>query len=373
MLEKLFILLRFLFCLLGAAGLLYAFSYPDALVPPDPWADEEGGITLHKIKPVIWVLPVLFMELVSIAGPRRNLVWFAALFTVLGAALLAYPLLDAWYPEYVKPTFEYQGSMLSGGLVSYAVFIAISYLFRKVLLAYTFPSEELQDQIEAGYVSASVLDPSRARTVKEIAADPKADAPRFHFHEGDKRLALRFKLIMRRMLLRSRLANASLAGGVLLLALWITFFPRPTVEEMLQRDKQTMLEYRLTANGYPLATSAAMHAAARVMKYISDHESHAGMQAAEAERWLGVDKLPDSVRAHMRDARPIKLASVNSMHENRTRFLTITDGKRYCVLYIRPNVADGSIVVSEMVDSGWDAVADRNRRRIVTDWGAYFN
>ena len=109
------------------------------------------------------------------------------------------------------------------------------------------------------------------------------------------------------------------------------------------------------------------------MKYISDHESLAGMQREEAEKWLGIDQITGTYRRWLRDERPIKLASVNSMHENRTRFVTVTNGRQICVLYIRTNDEDNSIIISEIQEAGWDAVADENRRRMGTDWGALFN
>ena len=366
------LVLRYLFCLLGAAALLWALSFPDAIIPPNPAMEEAEGITLYSLKPLIWVVPVLFMELASCCGPRRNLVWFSALFTVLVLALLAYPLLAAWRPEYVEPTFVYQGGMLTTGLWRFAAFTGISFAIRKMLLAYMFPAEDLQEQLEVGFVSATALNPATARTVKEIAAEEKAKRPNFRFQAGDQRNALRFKLIVQRMLLRSRLANTCIGIGALLLVLWCTCFPRPTDEEALQRDLRLMLQHRPAANGYPLATSAAVHAAARVMKHISDFESFAGMSPAEAEQWLGLDKLPEAARTWMRDSRPIELDATNSMHENRTRFLTVTDGRHFCVLYVRTNEADGSIIISEFQDSGWDAVADENRRRTGTDWGALY-
>ena len=372
MFGKLFIILRFILCLLGAGALLYTFSYPDAIIPPDPYMEEQSGLSLYALKPFLWLIPVVFMELVDIAGPWRNRIWFSALFAVLILALIAYPVLAATRPEVVAPTFSYQGEMLNGGLVSYVTFISVSLVARLVLLAYAFPAEDMQEQLEVGFVSASVLDPANARTVKEIAAEEKAAIPSFSFKAGDQRIATRFRLIMKRILLRSRIANASIAGGVLLLILWVALFPSPSPDEALKRDMRTMLEYRLTQNGYPLATNTAMHAAARVIKYISDHESLAGMSPAEAEQWLGLDKLPEGVRTWMRDSRPIKLASVRSSREIRTRFMTITDGTRYCVLYVRMNEADGSIILSEFQDSGWDAVADEARRNIGTDWSAYY-
>ena len=145
MLDKIFLFFRFLFCLVGAAALLYTLSYPDTLLPPNPILEDATGFSLYKLKPVIWVLPVLLMELVGCCGPKRNLVWFGSLFTVLVLALVAYPVLAAHWPEYISPTFSYQGGMLSTGLAHYLAFLCVSFAFRKVLLSYIFPQEELHE------------------------------------------------------------------------------------------------------------------------------------------------------------------------------------------------------------------------------------
>ena len=318
------------------------------------------------------MLGKLFMELVSGVGPRRNMVWFGALFSVLGLALAGYPVLQAHWPEYVEPTFSYQGGMLAAGLVHYVVFLAVSVAFRLVLLNYMFPPEELQEQLEIGFVSASALDPAHARTVKEIAAEEKRPEHKFQFKAGDARNALRWRLLMRRMFLRSVAANCCMAGGLLLLLLWFFLYPQPTAEEALQRDKARMFEHRVNPHGQPLATTAAVHASARVMKHISDFESLSGMSREQAEQWLGMNTVPEGYRAWLRDERPIKVPSANYMYENRTRFLTVTNGRYLCVLYIRTNEADESIVVAELQDAGWDAVADEQRRRMGTDWGAIY-
>ena len=372
MLDKLFLFFRFIFCLMGAAALLYTFSYPDTLVPPNPILEDSTSFSLYKLKSFIWLLPIMLMELVACCGPKRNVIWFGALFSVLVAALAAYPVLTAYWPEYTAPTFNYQGGMLTTGLIHYVEFLAISFAFRKVLLTYMFPPEEFLEQQEVGFVSASVLNPARARTVKEIAAEGHLPQHKFHFKSGDSRVALRWKLIMRRMFLRSMVANASIGGGLLLLALWFFLFPQPTPEEALQRDMARMYEHRLTRQGQPLATQPAVHAAARVMKHISDHESLGGMTREDAEQWLGLNHVPQGYRAWLRDERDIKLASANNMYENRTRFLTVTNGRYICVLYIRTNKADGSIVVAELQEAGWDATADELRRRIGNDWGAFY-
>ena len=175
--------------------------------------------------------------------------------------------------EETKTTFSYQGGMLSTGLIHYVAFLAVSFAFRLVLLNYMFPPEELQEQLEIGFVSATALDPASARTLKEIAAEEKGPQRKFQFKAGDARNALRWKLLMRRMFLRSMVANGCVGGGILLLLLWFFLYPQPTAEEALQRDKARMFEHRVNAHGQPLATTAAVHAAARVMKHISDFES----------------------------------------------------------------------------------------------------
>ena len=42
--DKIIIAFRYLLCLLGAAGLLYTFSYPDAVIPPNPALEEMEGV-----------------------------------------------------------------------------------------------------------------------------------------------------------------------------------------------------------------------------------------------------------------------------------------------------------------------------------------
>ena len=106
------------------------------------------------------------MELVSGMGKSRNRVWFGALLTVLVLALAAYPVLQAHWPEFVEPTFSYQGGMLSTGIWYYIAFVAASLVIRLVFLAYAFPAEDYEEKCEVGYVSASVLDPGTARWLK---------------------------------------------------------------------------------------------------------------------------------------------------------------------------------------------------------------
>lgn len=370
--DKFFFALRYLFCLVLAGAMLALLSYPDEILPPSPFMEDAPGFTLYTLKPYLWLLPVLLMELVSGVGRWRNLVWFSALFTVLVLALAAYPVLQAHWPEYVEPTFSYQGGMLSTGLWYYIAFIAVSLVTRLVFLAYAFPPEDYEEKSDVGYVSASVLDPAKARTVKEIVAEGGIKPHKFQFKEGDNRLALRFRLAMKRMMLKNLKANAAVAAGILLLLAWFFLYPQPNEEEALQRDKRAMFGHYITASGRPVATRSAVHAAVRVFRYISDHESLAGMTRNEAEQWLGLDQEPDHYRPWLRDERDIELASTNSMYEVRTRFLTVTSGRLICVLYIRTDEANNRIIISELQDAGWDAVVDEQRRRLGNDWGSLY-
>lgn len=371
--DKFFFAFRYLFCLLLAGALLAAFSYPDSIIPPNPILEDAEGFSLYSLKPYLWLIPVLLMELVSGAGKWRNRVWFGALISVLVLALAAYPVLQANRPELVEPTFSYQGGMLSTGIWYYIAFVATSLVVRLVFLAYAFPAEDYEEKSDVGYVAATALDPGKARTVAEIAAESKSSDHKFRFKEADARLALRFRLAMRRLMLRSLAANAAVAGGIVLLLLWVFVYPQPDAEEALQRDIRTMYEHRYTPQGHPVATNAAVHAAARVMKYISDHESLADMTRDQAEEWLQLDQAPEPYRALLRDEREIKLPSTNSMYETRTRFLTVTNGRQICVLYVRTNEDNSKILISELQDAGWDAVVDEYRRRIGNDWGALYN
>lgn len=370
--DKFFFALRYLFCLVLAGAMLALLSYPDEILPPSPMMEDTPGFNLYTLKPYLWLVPVLLMELVSGVGRWRNRVWFSALLTVLVLALAAYPVLQAHRPEYVEPTFSYQGGMLSTGLWYYVAFIVVSLVTRLVFLAYAFPAEDYEESSEVGYVSSSALNPAQARTVKEIMAEGRPAARKFRFEEGDSQLVQRFRLAMKRMMLKDLKANAAVAGGLLLLVAWFFLYPQPNEEEALQRDKRAMFGHRITASGYPMATRAAVHAAVRVIRHISDHESLAGMTREEAEQWLGLDQVPDYYRPWLRDERDIELASTNSMYEVRTRFLTVTNGRLICVLYIRTEETQNRIIISELQDAGWNAVADEQRRRLGNEWGALY-
>ncbi len=349
--------------------MLYALSYPDSLLPPSPDVEYVTGFTLYDIKPVIWLLPLLFMEVVTIIGPKRNVIWFFSLCSVLLGGIIVYPVLQATMPELTAPTLPFEDRKLGWGLFYFAVILAMSFLLRQGLFAYLFtPPEENDD--DAALLSVDVLDPAKARTVKQIAADPIRVYPRFYFGDADHHLIDRFVQMMRR-LLRSRRRRMGIYVGLgLLLVLWFFLYPQPSPQEAMQRDMRVMYEHRLLPDGNFQATRRAVYAALRVLKYASSHEVLAGKTFAEAEEWLQLYRAPGAYRSVLRDASDIPLASVDNTFESRTRFFTVQDGTRTVVLFVRTNKEGNRINVSETVDAGWNAVMDDVRRRFGSDVNA---
>ena len=375
---KLTLALRILLSLLGAAALLYVFSYPDSIIPRSLMEEEleDERFSRYALKPLLFLIPLVFMELVSLCGSRRNLVWFSGLIGVLLLAAAAWPVLTAYRPELVHPTFGFEDGKLAGGLPWYGVVAACSLLVRVTLLSYLFKYYRSPDDEEmaAGDVDAAELDPENAPTLREIAAMPAKAKPRFLFREIDFGRIRSFHELMAALLGRRRRTRIAVIAGLVLLAGWIVFFPQPTPREALQRDLAAMYATRgTTANGTHLATHRAVHAAYRVMEFISDHESLAGFSRTQAEKWLHLDRAPAAYRRQLRDNRELSLASVDDLFESRERFLTVTDGTRWAVLFIRTNEAGDTISISEVQDAGWNAIADELRRVYGTDWrGAYY-
>ena len=369
--------LRILLSLLGAAALLYVFSYPDSIIPRSLLEEEleDERFTRYAFKPLMFIVPLLFMEMVSLCGSRRNLVWFSGLVGVLLAAVAAWPVLTARMPELVHPTFRFEDGKLAHGMLCYAVVVACSLLVRVTLLSYLFKYYRSPDE-ESGYgdVDAAELDPEHALTVREIAAKPAKAKPRFLFLEIDVERIRSFHELMASLLGRRRRTRRAIIAGLALLAAWVAFFPQPNPKQALLRDLDAMYATRGTAsNGMQLATTRAVHAAYRVMDYISAHESFAGFTREKAEKWLRLDRAPEAYRHQLRDERDLTLPSVDDTFESRTRFLTVTDGTRWAVLFIRTNEAGDIINIAEVQDAGWNAIADEIRRQYGEDWrGAYF-
>ncbi len=364
MMSRLLTCLRFLLALAGAALLLYVFSYPDSVLPPDPAVADVEGLTVYDFKPVIWLAPLLLLELICAAGPHRNRVWFGSLLTVFIAGLLAWPPLLASRPELVHPMLEFEDGKLAVGLGYMALLLAASALFRLVLLDFLFSRpEEARD--ESGHMEATVLDPSTARTVKEIAADPVRVNPRFLFGDADLGLIERFHALMAKLMRRSLARRLLLLAALLAGAAWFFLYPQPNEQEALQRDLAAM--YETDASGLR-ATPRAVHAAYRVMRYVHEHESFAGFDAARAEQWLHLDRATPAYRRLLRDETDRPLASVDDVFEVRTRFLTVTDGRREAVLFVRTDASGEHINIAEAADAGWNAEADEQRRILGADW-----
>lgn len=390
MLRTLAIVMRMPFALLAAYALLYFFSYPDYIVPPSAAHEWDEGVTLYTLRHYLWVLPWLATEFFSIIGPRRNLVWFSAMLTVLLGALLAWPVLEATRPELVYPQPEHvaEGGRLAGGLPYFALVLLIGAVVRLVFLRFLFSAPEPDGG--SGEVDVDVLTPENARTVQEIAANPVRVQPRFRFGEGDEGVVLRFRALMKRLFLRRCLAKLCLLAALAAGTAWFFLYPQPTEEEALQRDLARMREDYITFKGAKAATPAAVHAAYRVMQYIDRHNSFAGKTKKEAEDWLGLDTEHNRYHALLRAEGDLSLPSVDDTFESRDRFLTVSRAlmipgngllakqlPRGCptaVLYVRMDESGEHINVVEVQDAGWNDVLDEERHRMGTDWnrGGFF-
>ncbi len=364
--KKLLILLRVLLTALGALALLGVLGWPDSVLPPRLGEEDIPGITLYDFKPWLWLLPLLWMELVSGAGSHRNKVWFTGLLSVLVAAFLAWPVLEARWPELVHPTFPYEDGKLAEGVGWLALITAASLLFRLGLLAFLFPPPRPASP-EENSLESGALDPENARTVKEIAANPVRVTPHFLFGDADIGLIERFRETMKHLFRQRRRNYVLLALGALAAVLWFFLYPQPTEEEALQRDLATMYDTRIAPDGSHRATFPAVHAAWRVMRYIADRESFAGFTREQAEKWLHLEDVPPAYRASLRDETDRPLASVDDTFESRTRFLTVSDGRRTAVLFIRTNLAGDIINIAEVQDAGWNDVMDFRRLLFGTD------
>ncbi len=384
-LSLFFFVLRILLTVSGAAALLYAFSFPRNLIPVRPeWVYGDAALTPEDFRPWLWVVPLLFMELVSSVGTRRNFVWFCGVGIVLLAAFLAWPVLEANYPELVHPTFPFEDGKLARGVLLFCGFAGISVLFRGVLLNFLFMKPVMKEDNDANYADADVLDPSNARTVREIAANPVRVRPKFRFGEADFGLIARFRVLMRQLARVRAWRWRALLLALALAAGWFFLYPQPTAYEAQRRDLARMYEVRgaVARAALPvdftvakeadivwLATTPAVHAAYRVMRSIADKESLARLKRPEAEKQLGLDRaaLPRGYRAQLRDESDVSLPSVDDIFDSRTRFLTVTDGQRTAVLYVRFGADDETINISEVQDAGWNERADYVRRRYGAD------
>lgn len=377
------ILARTVLTALGAAAMLLALSYPHALVPPDPAMDYPHKLALYDFREYLWVLPWLFMEMASLAGPRRNLVWFSGLGLTLTAAIIIWPIAESTAPELVHPTFSYEDGKLARGLGWMLVLLLLGILMRCVILRFLFPPPaERNESPDRGQLEAAVLDPDKARTVAEIAADPVKVDPKFLFGDADESVLAHLRAILQKLRRLRALKYGAIALFFACLAAWFFFYPRPTEQQALERDLEVMYQYK-TVNGEKRATYPAVHAAYRVMRHISDHETFAGYSREEAEKWLRLDRVPESYRRQIRDESDMQLPFISDDFESRTRFLTISTGHaaaknggmasgRTAVLYIRTNAAGDTINISEVLANGWNKRADLYRWAVSSDLNVQF-
>ena len=377
-LRILSIVLRMPFALAGAFALLYILSY--GLILPDAALEWQEGLTLYHLRGYLWVAPWLFTEFVCAIGPRRNLVWFSSMLTVLIGALIAWPVLTATHPELVYRMLDFQEpGMLSVGLLYFSLILFASVIVRLVFLAFLFPPPA--DEEVSGEIDAAVLNPDEARSVREIAANPVRPRPKFLFGEGDEGVVLSFRALMRRLTFRSRGANAALLLALLGLASWFFLYPQPTEEEALQRDLAQMKQYK-KFKGAAFSPLESVCAAYRVMEYIDAHNTFEGMTKAEAEAWLGLN-LNDAHHAAMRDESALSVPSVDDAFESRERFLTVSNSFDFrlksadrkltrkvptAILYVRTDESGERINVVEVQDAGFNDITDEQRHRLGTDW-----
>jgi len=368
--KEAFFLLRLLCSILCAAGMLYAFSFPDSLLPYEASSNVTGEISLYKWRGLAFLLPWLMMELVSLAGDRRNVVWFSGIFSVFIGCFLLWPLMEIFRPEWLWPTFSYEDGKLSMGLCYLAIFTLGSLLFRCGLLRYFFP--EPLALYEGNDVDIEMLDVDTARSVREIAQSPVISKPRFLFGDADQGIVTRFLELTRRFLAKRRMRfmfiTVAVGGGLL----WFVSLPLlfNSAEQRIRRDKLMMLDFEADGKGGLRATHAAVHAAVRVMENISEYERLMGMSTKRAERYLGLARADALYLKQLRDESDLPLRSAEDIFYSRTRFLTVSDGQRSAILFVRHNEKGDKITVSEFQDEGWNSEVDAIRRNIGRNWRA---
>lgn len=366
--NRVFICLRVVLGLCCASMVLLALSYPDALIAPDPNKEFLQEHSLYHYRKLLWLLPFLAMELVCVAGVRRNFVWFTSLLAPMVLALLLWPLLGAYRPELLWPTFSYEDGKLSMGLAYMGGILLASLLFRLLLLRYFFTeTQEPYDDNEVGLVE---LDIDKAKTVREIAAENIKVTPQFLFGDADHGLIARFYERVRMVLQMKRMRQGVLLALVALGVAW--FFAAPTFlmspAQAQQRDWATMYQFTRGEDGQLQATHAAVHAAYRILERVSADEALAGMSIEQAEHFMKIDRVPAEYRKILRDESDLSMNSAEDIFASRTRFITVSDGTRRVVLFVRTNEQGKRINICEIQDDGWNAVIDYHRRRLGADW-----
>lgn len=371
--KKALFLFRLLCSILCAAGVLFAFSFPDSLdsfLPREEILNAAGGISLFEWRGFAFLLPWLMMELVCLLGPRRNVVWFSGIFSVLIAGFLLWPLLEIFRPEWLWPTFNYEDGKMSLGMLNLSILALASVLFRLGLLRYFFP--EPLPLYEGNDIDLEMLDVASARSIREISQSPVVSKPRFLFGSADQGLVARFFELAHKLIMVRRLRFNALLVAAGLGLLWFVSLPLlfNSAKQRMERDKIMMLEFVEDDKGGLRATHAAVHAAVRVMENISDYERLMGMSTKKAERFLGLDKADSRYLKQLRDESNLPLRSSEDNFYSRTRFLTVSDGQRLAILFVRHNEKGDKISVSTFQDEGWNPEVDKLRRSIGRDWRA---
>ncbi len=329
---------------------------------PEPGLFDAGGFFALN---AVWMMALVALYAASLAGERKNAVWFWAWGLTLLLAVVAWPLLQVWYPELLWPMLSYEDGRLSMGLFYAGIFVACSVMFRLGLLAYLFSRP--MAGYEGNEVDLQQLDVQRARTVHEIAARRGRVRASFLFGKADEGLIARFYGAMREMVAQRRTRLYVIVSLLALVLMWFVIYPlamsSPALAE--QRDRARM--YEQGAREGTLSTPA-LYAAYRVLKPLTKNDRFEGMTLAQAERYLGVNKLDAGLRATLRDESALESRSSEDIHQSRRRFLTFSDGKRRLVLYLRMAADDKHINIAELEEEGWNARIDEMRRRRSGDW-----
>ncbi len=355
--------LRIFLCTLFASALVLMWAYPNSFIIPSFLREENPNDTIYHLRTYLWVIPFILMELVCMAGERKNLVWFSSLFIVLLTGLLLWPYLDVWRPELLWKQLSYEDARLAVALGYFSILIFFSAIFRLIILNFLFaPPPEIY---EGNEVDVMRLDPSQGRSVKEIAARQGRVKARFLFGGADEGIVSRFYDMMRSVLEMRRSRRIMLLSLLGVGALW--FFIYPAVMDnpafRLQRDRERMYE----KSGEHMST-AALYAAQRVLHDVAKNDRLSGMTIAEAERYLAI---PREDYKQLRDESELASWSAGDIHNSRRRFLTLTDGQRRVVLYLRMNADKKHINFADLEEEGWNAVIDEKRRRQSNNWHAF--
>lgn len=388
---------RFLLTTLGAFALLYALSYPYSIIAPNaewdyveelsaehmsrgfqamlataatplcllvPWFKPPvaEGLTPEAFIPWLGIVPWLLMEIASGLGSKRNLVWFGSIAFVLVATFIAWPVLRATHPEYIRPDVLWDDGKLVEGVIRFGIFIFFSLLFRLVILDFLFRRQREPEEDNVNYAEADVLDPSKARTVKEIVEDPGKVTPTFLYGKADTGLIARFRAMMDKIGRKKLRTTIGILSTVVVLLLWCLLYPQPTEEEAFQRDMDAMYEQSPVRgrNGIILATPRAVHAAYRVFSHLSDKDckiSFIGKDDADVAAFLQLDKAGPAYSRQLRSNCAVPDPHAVYMPDTEDRFITFSDGNRAVTLLLHHD-ATGKISNVETQYSGWNPRAD---------------